>query len=690
MHLVGGADHPAWTRLRAASERLAALTDSGVHVDIEGLADTAAERKELLSSTRKQLGTARGRLTRFEKKNGGRLRDLERAPEREAARARKSEQALRGFEQSGERVKRARDHLVRSQAEVVRLTHELEQMGAPVKGPVPRTTRRRSSLCSTPVVIANAILEARADCRLAMVAARFVTGPEGWLLRLRGYALAHWANVLRVRGQLPEAEARLEEGYTRLNPLVASGHLKLAENIPDKAFTPEMHAILTKIEESTHDPLGWEASMGALRKVMNTWKLGVTALNPGGYRIRNTLSDVWNAYLSGVPLRAMPLYLGKANKLMLAARRGDQRAVLELMKMELHGVTQGLFAGDVGRAMRAMRGRKGQRSYGALRLPRFYVRMMTGANRWGENVGRIAHMMYRTEHGGHSYADAAWEVRRAHFDYADLTPFEQKLKDMMVPFYTWTRKNVPYQIVQIFSRPGRASTFFKAAQESELAAGNTKGEIVPDFLRQGGAFKVPFLGDHTYILPQIGIMDIARATSERGLLGMLGPQYQALAARMTGVNPFSGSPINPPGHRFVPANPLISSLVGAIAPGLAGETERTVGSRQVRSAGINPWLQYLALETGAPGLRYLLGRNPISEAENPAENRFLNQFAGLPLYTANQDEERMLAELKDADAFKRYSRVLRDENLVPEAKRRKRSAAEKAILQMVYAGQGRP
>jgi tetratricopeptide (TPR) repeat protein len=47
--------------------------------------------------------------------------------------------------------------------------------------------------------------------RLAMVAARFVTGPEGWLLRLRGYALAHWANLLRVQGRLQEAEATLEE-----------------------------------------------------------------------------------------------------------------------------------------------------------------------------------------------------------------------------------------------------------------------------------------------------------------------------------------------------------------------------------------------------------------------------------------------------------------------------------------------
>jgi tetratricopeptide (TPR) repeat protein len=47
--------------------------------------------------------------------------------------------------------------------------------------------------------------------RLAVVIARFVTGPEGWILRVRAYALAHWANIFRVRGELKAAETRLEE-----------------------------------------------------------------------------------------------------------------------------------------------------------------------------------------------------------------------------------------------------------------------------------------------------------------------------------------------------------------------------------------------------------------------------------------------------------------------------------------------
>ena len=47
--------------------------------------------------------------------------------------------------------------------------------------------------------------------RLALVIAKWVQGPEGWRRRVRGYALAHWANLLKVRGDLKTADLRLEE-----------------------------------------------------------------------------------------------------------------------------------------------------------------------------------------------------------------------------------------------------------------------------------------------------------------------------------------------------------------------------------------------------------------------------------------------------------------------------------------------
>ena len=47
--------------------------------------------------------------------------------------------------------------------------------------------------------------------RLAVKIAERVTGPEWWRNRVRGYALAHRANILRVAGHLKAAEALLEK-----------------------------------------------------------------------------------------------------------------------------------------------------------------------------------------------------------------------------------------------------------------------------------------------------------------------------------------------------------------------------------------------------------------------------------------------------------------------------------------------
>ncbi len=46
--------------------------------------------------------------------------------------------------------------------------------------------------------------------RLALAIAKWVRGPESWRSRCRGYALGHWANLLKVR-ELPGAEARRGE-----------------------------------------------------------------------------------------------------------------------------------------------------------------------------------------------------------------------------------------------------------------------------------------------------------------------------------------------------------------------------------------------------------------------------------------------------------------------------------------------
>lgn len=681
-----GYDHPLYAELRAATERLAAFGASGAHQDLETLAHAAEESATRHGIIRKQLGAARGRLTRFEKKHAAEIAEAEHLPARQQARAQGKEEALRGFERSMRDLTAVRDRLAAAQGKVQVLSHELDQLGGVVKGPAPRHYERSIAARQR---LRHRIVTEVAPKRLARLSRPGKRQVARTVEQLQKAASAYDEETLRREARLADAQEVAEQGRTKLNPMIGSGvdDLRRVDSVPGKAFAPEVARALGKIEDFQRDPEGWGDVLKVARQGMARWKLMVTAAGAPGYRIRNTLSDIWNAYLSGVPLRAMPLYLVKANRLMLRARQGHLDSIMQVMQMEAHGVTQGLFHGDVEEALHRFHG-KGPISL--VRHPiKWYVQKMTAGNRWGENMGRIAHMLYRLDHGSKNMADAAWEVRRAHFDYADLTPAEQKIKDFAVPFYTWTRKNVPYQITQTLARPARAAAFYKVAQESEYASGDTKGELIPDFFRDAGAFRVPGLGAHTYLLPQVGLIDLARVTTKSGLEGMLGPQYQALIAAVSGKNPYTGADINPATHELVPTNPLLARILSVLPGGLTGETERAVGKRQIRSAGISPMLSYLLGSTGIPYLRYAMGRNPISEAENPAENRALSTFGGLPLYSANQDEERMLAQLRDADEFKKFLRILRD-NGYPEPKKRKVSPNEAVIQRAVELARSRP
>ena len=52
---------------------------------------------------------------------------------------------------------------------------------------------------------------------------------------------------------------------------------------------------------------------------------------------------------------------------------------------------------------------------------------------------------------------AALNVRRSLFDYSDLSNFEKTVMKRAAPFYTWTRKNLPAQLMAIAEHPDRAN-----------------------------------------------------------------------------------------------------------------------------------------------------------------------------------------------------------------------------------------
>lgn len=100
-------------------------------------------------------------------------------------------------------------------------------------------------------------------------------------------------------------------------------------------------------------------------------------------------------------------------------------------------------------------------------------------------VNFIAHLKQ-----GFTPAEAADISKKIHFDYQDLTEFEQGLKRVL-PFYTWARKNVPLQLESFLNNPTPYLAISRA-QESGANVTGTDVQNLPDYARRD--FVIPVGG----------------------------------------------------------------------------------------------------------------------------------------------------------------------------------------------------
>lgn len=121
-----------------------------------------------------------------------------------------------------------------------------------------------------------------------------------------------------------------------------------------------------------------------------------------------------------------------------------------------------------------------------LRLAAF----ISGAKRAANDLDK-----YGMADGG---AAAAALVKATHFDYSDLSRVEQDALKFLVPFYVWTRNNVPLQFRALVTQPKYALTLEKAqeglagvfADDSEY--GQMLDQYMPNFSRDRMSFVTPW------------------------------------------------------------------------------------------------------------------------------------------------------------------------------------------------------
>lgn len=131
-----------------------------------------------------------------------------------------------------------------------------------------------------------------------------------------------------------------------------------------------------------------------------------------------------------------------------------------------------------------------------------------------EDFARLAHFIdalgkSKIRNLDNAVREAAGEVRKFHHDFADFTEFENSVMARLVPFYKWTRKNIPLMAETIFTRPGKADKLFTVPAAISNAIGYQNDPrygfpladpIEPEWLVEDRAIPVGTLNGDTQFL----------------------------------------------------------------------------------------------------------------------------------------------------------------------------------------------
>ncbi len=148
-------------------------------------------------------------------------------------------------------------------------------------------------------------------------------------------------------------------------------------------------------------------------------------------------------------------------------------------------------------------------------------------------------------------ADAAAEkVFGTHFDYGNLSDFEKNVMKRVVPFYTFSRKNIPKQAQRALQDPRKVQVPMRLS-----AAGRDEEGYVPEYLQSGLAVPVGSEQDGTQrYLSQLGLpfeeafsrLKVGKGPSDtlwktvEGLMGTLRPELKFALENATGKQFYTG------------------------------------------------------------------------------------------------------------------------------------------------------
>jgi len=236
-------------------------------------------------------------------------------------------------------------------------------------------------------------------------------------------------------------------------------------------------------------PASLSKALKSFDSVQNWWK--AQALTAPSYHVRNFVGNMWNNFLGGVVdpkdyYQAGMVQNGKMiNFTDDAGRVWDTKTITEAAKRS-GVINEGWYAKDIDMALSS---ELGGASWNPLKQNFGLFKANRAAGSVLENNARLAHFISKLK-GGATLDDAAISVKKFLFDYGDLTSTEKNLFKRVVPFYTWTRKNIPLQLGQLVKQPAKFAAIPKVTNMIENNVEKPNEKYLGDYIKDNVGIRV--------------------------------------------------------------------------------------------------------------------------------------------------------------------------------------------------------
>ena len=421
------------------------------------------------------------------------------------------------------------------------------------------------------------------------------------LRNIEAQAAAHDMNAYRAAVTAAEARKQIDvlsdPGFQEHMTRVAGDGFTA---INDKVQVPEFFDdAMSKIPETKDEWTALRKTLSLYDSGMNLWK-GYATASPG-FVIRNAYTGMFNMWLDGVS----PKSVKRFSKYLHIYHRDGLDAAQKWAKSYKGGKFSPKDLQDMDDAL----GAAAASGWGL--TPQEVESTLIGSKRSVNPlkadfapIERIRHLSSRTEavmRGAHAFdvlqrggdvTNALARVEKFHFNYRDITSFDQAAKRVS-PFWTFYSRNMALQ-ADIWTRfPQKLNrSYFNLKRNMEL--GTDEEEVLPEYMREMGAIRTPFGedgGGKWYLTPDLPSLrfrqDFAQLTGTGGegldplrLLSDTGPAVKTPVQLIANRNLFTNIPFKNRLHEY----DADGNVVGREAPGmLQGEIPFT--GLQVPGAG---------------------------------------------------------------------------------------------------------